>query len=70
MSNNKKSSLELFALTLYEKGLLVGDGDLIQTILDLHKGMHKKEIVEAYYIDNEKNEGFEYYEAKFGGNNE
>jgi hypothetical protein len=34
------------------------------------KAMHKQEIVEAYYIDNEKNEGFEYYNAKFGGSNE
>ena len=48
MTNNKQTSVELFALTLYENGLLVGDGDLIQAILDLHKGVHRQQIVEAY----------------------
>ena len=31
------------------------------------QAMHKKEIVDAYYVDNEKNEGFEYYHAIYGG---
>jgi hypothetical protein len=31
------------------------------------QAMHKKEIVDAYYVDNEKNEGFEYYHATYGG---
>jgi hypothetical protein len=47
VSNNKQSSVEQFAIALYEKGLLIGDGDLIQTILDLHKAMHKEEIEDA-----------------------
>ena len=47
MSNNKQSSVEQFAIALYKKGLLLGDGDLIQTILDLHKAMHKDEIMDA-----------------------
>jgi hypothetical protein len=47
MSNNKQSSVEQFAIALYEKGLLIGNGDLIQTILDLHKAMHEEEIIDA-----------------------
>lgn len=31
------------------------------------QAMHKKEIVDAYYVDNENNEGFEYYHATYGG---
>ena len=47
MSNNKQSSLELFAITLYEKGLLIGNGDWMQDILNEFKAMHKSEIMDA-----------------------
>ena len=72
--NNKFSSVEW----LYNKMVLKLCNKL-QTIecthifleeLEQAKAIHKQEIVEAYYIDNEKNEGFEYYNAKFGGNND
>lgn len=46
MSNNKQSSLELFALALYEKGFLQGNGDEINDLLDKAKAMHKEEIID------------------------
>lgn len=47
-TNKMVSSVELFAIALYEKSLLIGNGDLIQTILDLHKSRHEQEIVKAW----------------------
>jgi hypothetical protein len=71
MSNNKQSSVEWLEIELeklwIEKYL---SPITIKPLIEQAKAMHKKEIVEAYYIDNEKNEGFEYYNAKFGGSNE
>jgi hypothetical protein len=72
--NNEFSSVEW----LYNKMVLKLCNKL-QTIefthifleeLEQAKAIHKQEIVEAYYIDNEKNEGFEYYNETFGGNDE
>ena len=77
MSNNKQSSLELFAIALYEGGYLQGNGNEINDLLEHHKAMHKEETKNAYWagIDDHLNqnkmpnsEG--YYNETFGGNNE
>ena len=79
MSNNKQSSVDLFIEQLEEKGKAYEENEGGRTInisIDISdymelkvqaKAMHKQEIVEAYYVDNEKNEGFEYYEQTYGG---
>jgi hypothetical protein len=54
MSNNKQSSLELFALALYEGGFLQGNGDEINDLLEHHKAIHKSEIEDAIYWGNIK----------------
>jgi hypothetical protein len=73
----EKSSLELFAIALYEGGYLQGNGDEINELLEHHKAMHEYEIKNAYWagIDDHLNqnkmpnsEG--YYNETFGGNNE
>lgn len=82
MSNNKQSSVDWLRKKLLEKmqvwnstknyqefHIVLEAGEFAK-LIDEAKAMHKQEIVEAYYIDNEKNEGFEYYNAKFGGNND
>jgi hypothetical protein len=44
MSNNKQqTAVELFAIALYEKGLLTGDGDLMQEVLKEFKEMEKEQ---------------------------
>jgi hypothetical protein len=79
MTNNKQSSVELFIEQLEEKGNAYEENEGGRTInisIDISdymelkvqaQAMHKKEIVDAYYVDNEKNEGFEYYHAIYGG---
>ena len=60
MSNNKKSSVELFAIALYERGYLQGNGDEINDLLEHHKALHKKEIKDAFnqgYRDGEHDYG-------------
>ena len=47
-----KTVVELFALDLYEKGLLTGNGDNIQESLELHMKM-EKEQKEALYTKEE-----------------
>lgn len=44
MSNNKQSSVEQFAIALYEGGFLQGNGDEINDLLERHKAMHKEEM--------------------------
>ena len=78
MSNNKQSSVEWYSVKRDVLEIEVRLGKLsaneyaeeLAKAEQQAKAMHKQEIVEAYYMDNEKNEGFEYYNAKFGGNNE
>ena len=63
MSNNKQSSVELFALALYEGGYLQGNGDEINDLLEHHKAMHKEEIIKAMsvaFIDGAKIGGITY----------
>ena len=74
----KQSSIELFAIALYEKGFLKGNGDAINDLLEEHKAMHKEEIVnayqagdgDAYNLDETRDFGEQYYNETFGGNNE
>lgn len=74
-----KSSVELFAIALYDNGLLQGNGDEIDDLLLYFKAMHKKEIIEAYRFgryDSDKlvmSERFyreQYYNETFGGKND
>jgi len=44
MSNKQQTAVEQFAIALYEKGLLKGNGDDIQELLEQAKEMHKQEI--------------------------
>ena len=47
MSNKKQqSSIELFAIALYEKGFLQGNGDEINDLLNSYKSIHKLELEE------------------------
>lgn len=48
MSNNKQSSIEQFAIALYDNGLLQGNGNHIDDLLLHFKAMHKEEIEDAY----------------------
>jgi hypothetical protein len=48
MSNEKQSSLEQFAIALYEKGFLQGNGDEINDLLENHKAINKDEIALAF----------------------
>jgi hypothetical protein len=43
MTNNKQSSVELFAIALYEGGYLQGNGDEINELLEHHKAIHVQE---------------------------
>lgn len=45
--NKKQTAVEQFAITLYEKGLLTGNGDDMQELLNKAKEMEKKQIMEA-----------------------
>ena len=68
---SKLTALEVFALELYAKGLLKGNGDEIQESLKRHKQMEKEQIQDAYRIspNNElwSNSGIDYYNETFGG---
>ena len=77
MSN--KSSVELFAIALYEGGYLQGNGDEINDLLEHHKAIHKKEIKDAIFWGNIKgydehkrtcihDEDEQFYEQTYGGN--
>ena len=75
MSNDKQSSLELFALALYEGGYLQGNGDEINDLLEHHKAIHKEEIMTAlwkglqyYGYGKVQLMGERYYEKTYGGN--
>ena len=50
-----KSSVELFAISLYEKGFLQGNGDEINELFEQAKAMHKEEIIEAINKVSENN---------------
>ena len=48
MSNNKQSSVEQFAIALYDNGLLQGNGNQIDDLLLHFKAMHKEEHRETW----------------------
>ena len=74
MSNKKKSSIDLFAIALYEKGFLKGNGDEINDLLEEHKAMHKKEVEDAVKYGcsdwGSAKDSEQYYNETFGGINE
>jgi hypothetical protein len=44
MTNNKQqTAVEQFAIALYQKGLLIGNGDLMQEVLQEFKEMQKEQ---------------------------
>jgi hypothetical protein len=74
-----KSSVELFAIALYEGGYLQGNGDEINKLLEHHKAIHKEETINVWidaYTTNMKRptrDNFilwaeNYYEQTYGGN--
>ena len=70
MSN--KSSIEWLMFQLYEQGLLKGDGNKMDELLEQAKEMHKQEIYATFayayklgYIDDGDNR-IEYYNETFG----
>ena len=81
MSNNKQSSIERFAVELWEQMSMSGDGEVFTNLLNQAKAMHKEEITEAfdegqeyeyqYHINSTpKFDSETYYNETFGGNNE
>jgi hypothetical protein len=70
--SNKQSSVELFAIALYESGHLQGSWNKIKDLLKGYKALHKEEIDESYsegYQDGHE-VAEQYYNETFGGNNE
>ena len=70
-----KSSLELFAIALYEKGYLQGNGYEINDLLEQYKAMHKEEIIAAHLQGQcDETEGYpleiakKYSNETYGGN--
>jgi hypothetical protein len=72
MSNNKQSSVELFAIALYEGGYLQGNGDEINDLLERHKALHKEEHKRTYItgFGNVLQSFEQFYNETYGGNNE
>ena len=72
MNNNKQSSVELFAIALYEKGYLQGNGDEINYLLEHHKAIHKQEIEDAHWYGGRdvaihESTCEQYYNETYGG---
>jgi len=44
--NKKQTAVEQFAIALYEKGLLKGNGDDMQELLEQAKEMEKEQMIE------------------------
>jgi hypothetical protein len=76
MSNNKQSSIELFAIAIYEKFKMEGNGNELNDLFEQYKAMHKEEIKDAFtngYIFSKHSNRIadeQYYELTYGGNNE
>jgi hypothetical protein len=67
-----KTTVELFAIALYEGGYLQGNGDEIQELLEQHLEMEKEKLEDAW-VEGVKNwnpsKSFEqYYNKTYGGN--
>jgi hypothetical protein len=48
MSDKKQTAVEQFAVALYEKGFLQGDGDGIQEIVEIFKEMEKEKLKDSW----------------------
>jgi hypothetical protein len=75
MSDNKqKTSVEQFAIALYEGGYLQGNGDEIQKLLEKYKSIENS--IFFYWFHKGKNHNDEsktfeqYYEQTYGGDDE
>ena len=65
--NNKQSSIEWLMIQLYEQGLLKGDGNKMDELLEQAKEMHRNEQKIAYESGFENSEYDQYedcYELK------
>ena len=69
----KQTALEQFAIALYEKGLLIGNGDWMQDVLQEFKEIEKEHIIESI-LDNRNitsqvtyKDAEEWYNNRFGG---
>ena len=73
----KQTPLEEFVFSLYEEGLLKGNGDSIQDTLEIYKEYEKQEIIRAaargylamaerFNLEEAKEYGEEYYNNCFG----
>jgi len=65
-----KSSIELFANALYEKGFLKADDKEIGDLLEHYKNIYKQEIIETHFNAQEFNammlhSAEEYYKSVF-----
>jgi hypothetical protein len=78
MSNKQQTAVEQFAIALYEKGLLKGNGDDIQELLEQFKEIEKEKVIRAfdegqeyeyqYHINSApKFDSEQYYNETFGG---
>ena len=74
-----KSSVELFAIALYEGGYLQGNGDEIQKLLEQYLEIEKEQIIKAFddgdynyhysrKTGNDFENGQEYFKELYGGN--
>lgn len=69
-----KSSVELFAIALYEKGYLQGNGDEINALLERHKSMQQEQAQEyaEFCVMCDRNNlpllDFESFIVTYGGN--
>jgi len=67
---SKQTAVELFALDLYEKGLLKGNGDEIQELLEQAKQMEKEQMIDAYEQGDKYKLNFsgeQFYNETYGG---
>ncbi len=66
MTNNKQqTAVEQFAIALYQKGLLIGNGDEIQELLEQATEIEKNQIMDANEDLSTAN-GLQYYNQTFG----
>jgi hypothetical protein len=56
---DKETAVEWFAIALYEKGFLTGNGDEIQGLLEQAKEMEKEQMEEAF--ENGVNDEYEWH---------
>lgn len=69
----KQTALEQFAIALYEKGLLIGNGDWMQDVLQEFKKIEKEHIIESI-LENRNitskityKDAEQWYNNRFGG---